>query len=404
MGIVKRMMEQGFDSDLSKSICSSCINESGISEYIIRNEDTTLEDCSYCDESAPTEGFKACKMNMVVEYIHECISREWCDSANVLPYETKEGGYQGTVLDTQELLYDLGVEVLDDQIIIDIANSIENEYWCEQNYFSLSPDLTLTYGWDAFCKFVMNKSRYFFLQAHNDQFDPDQHDEMNPVDILNSVGSIVKNLGMFEEIPLTQVLKRVRIVDDFSEATSASELGSPPIEYCNMANRMSSAGISTFYGAFDLETAIKETYEPEIPLTKKAVVGNFFPCKPLKVIDLSKFFKFPSIFDEDQSHRFEKGFLADFIRDFTKPIERADKAHINYVPTQIVTEYFKIIFAKNNKTSVDGVIYPSSKNRGHKAVVIFAENDQCIEEASKAKDNSILALRNYEPVDLAPFN
>lgn len=343
-------------------------------------------------------------MGLVVEHIHQCLSQEWCDPANELPYQSAEGGYQGEVLDTEDLLYHLGVNVDNEQIITDIAGAIENGYWCKQDYFSLSPDKTLVYGWKSFCELVISRSRYFFLQANNEHYDPNQHDEMNPVDILKSVSSIVSELGMFEELLPTQELKRVRIVDDYSEATTAGDLGSPPLEYCKMANRMSPAGVSMFYGAFDLETAIKETYEPQPNLIKKAVVGNFFPCRKLRLIDLSKPFKVPSIFDEDQSHRFEKSFLFDFIRDFTKAIEREDRAHIDYVPTQIVTEYFRIILSNSGSSLIDGVIYPSSKNRGHKAAVIFADNSQCIDRASKGYGDSLLVLQSYEAVDLQPFN
>jgi len=404
MGRVKHMIDQGYCSDLDENICSSCIREYGISTFIIKHADLKIVSCSYCHNTQGTKGFKACNLSLVVEYVCNSISNEWCDPANVLPYQSSEGGYQGEVLNTQELFWHLGLDVDDEQIITDITDAIENEYWCKRDYFSLSPDETLIYGWEAFCKFVINNSRYFFLQANNEDYNADQHDEMNPVDILTSVASIISNLGMFKEIQISQVIKRVRIVDEYNEATTAKELGSPPLEYCNMANRMSPAGISMFYGAFELETAIKETYDPEPKLTKKAVVGNFFPCRPLKLIDLSMRFRVPGIFDDDKSHRFEKSFLFDFIKDFTKPIERADRAHIDYVPTQIVTEYLKIILSNQSNSTIDGIIYPSSKNPNHKAVVIFAGNDQSIDKESTVNDNSMLILDNYESVDLKPYN
>jgi hypothetical protein len=393
------MLEQGYNSDLDENICSTCIDEVGISNFIINKQDSNIECCSYCDQTGAAEGFKACNFGLVVGHVFESISREWCDPANELPYQSSEGGYQGEVKDSVDLLYHLGVNVKNEKIITDIANSIDNGYWCRQDYFSLSPDKTLVYGWKSFCEFVISKSRYFFLQADNENYDPNQHDEMNPVDILKSVSSIVSEIGMFEDMLPTQELKRVRIVDDYSEATTASELGSPPLNFCNMANRMSPAGISMFYGAFDLETAVKETYEPQPEITKKAVVGNFSPTRKLRLIDLTKPFIVPSIFDENQCHRFEKSFLFDFIKDFTKPIERTDRAHVDYVPTQIVTEYFKVFLSKNGNTLIDGVIYPSSKNQGHKAIVIFADNEQCTDEES-----TILALHSFNSVDLQPFN
>jgi hypothetical protein len=401
MGRVKHMMEQGHDSDIGASICRDCIKEDGIKAFIIENSTTAISTCSYCNNI----NVKTCNMGLVVGYIHECIIKEWSDPANVLPYESAEGGYQGEVLDTHDLLWQLGVNVDDETILDDITNSIEQSHWSKTSYFSLAPDQTLTYGWKSFCQFVISKSRYFFLNAPNESYDVNQHDEMNPIEILDSVASIIKNLNMLKELLITQEIKRVRIVDDYKEATTASHLGSPPLNFCKMANRMSPAGIPMFYGAFDLETSIKETYEPTPNLTKKAVVGNFYPCRTLNLIDLSLEFKVPSIFYKDQSFRFEKRFLYDFIKDFTKPIERADSAHIDYVPTQIVTEYFRHILSKDNPMKIDGVIYPSSKNKSHKAVVIFADNEQCVEKGIKSRyTEDLLFLNNYEEIDLTPFN
>ncbi|WP_165741461.1 RES domain-containing protein, partial [Pseudoalteromonas sp. Z1A6] len=95
----------------------------------------------------------------------------------------------------------------------------------------------------------------------------------------------------------------------------------------------------------------------------------------------------------------------DFIKDFTKPIERADRVHIDYVPTQIVTEYFRHILSKKESMKVDGVIYPSSKNKRHKAVVIFADNEQCVEKDVTSRHiEGLLYLDSVEKVDLTPFN
>ena len=36
--------------------------------------------------------------------------------------------------------------------------------------------------------------------------------------------------------------------------------------------------------------------------------------------------------------------MNNFIDDFTKPIERSDRAHAEYVPTQVVTGYFRHVY------------------------------------------------------------
>ena len=400
MGRHKDMIEQGYDYGIKTRVCRDCIDEDGIQTFIVENSDDDDSMCSYCC----IDDVETCGMGRVIGYIHECISTEWTEPANELPYESREGGWQGEVLTTIELLFQLGIEIDDETIIDDIVNSLYQSHWSKAGYFSPTPDQTMIYSWESFCRFVINKSRYFFLNAQNESFDSHQLGGMNPVKILNEVSLMVINLNMFLELPVSQVIKRVRIVDDYQEASTASTLGTPPLEFCTMANRMSPAGIPMFYGAYNLETSIRETFDPELSRTKKAVVGNFYPCRALLLIDLRMKFKFPSIFDKDKSFRFEKKFLLDFIEDFSKPIKRTDEAHITYVPTQIVTEYFRYILSKEANRRIDGVIYPSSKNKGDDAIVIFAENEQCVDKGVSSKYvEEVLFLDSYEAVDLTPF-
>ena len=73
--------------------------------------------------------------------------------------------------------------------------------------------------------------------------------------------------------------------------------------------------------------------------------------------------------------------MIDFISDFTKAIQRSGYEHIDYVPTQIVTEYFRHVFKIGDQINIDGIIYPSSKNEGKKAIVIVnmgSENTELV--------------------------
>ena len=45
---------------------------------------------------------------------------------------------------------------------------------------------------------------------------------------------------------------------------------------------------------------------------------------------------------------------------------------------------------------VDGIIYPSSKNEGHRAVVIFATSEQCIDADESFQNDSLLRLVGIE--------
>ena len=73
-------------------------------------------------------------------------------------------------------------------------------------------------------------------------------------------------------------------------------------------------------------------------------------------------------------------FLKSFVEDAIKPINEKDSI-IEYIPTQVVTEYIRY----NKELNVQGLIYPSSKNRNKNNIVLFFNNDECIKELSLIK-------------------
>jgi len=164
---------------------------------------------------------------------------------------------------------------------------------------------------------------------------------------------------------------------------------------------MSPAGISMFYGSFEIETAISETYETEKKVSKELVCATFNPVRALYVIDLSEKVEIPSLFDEiKREDRFLLKFLKDFISDFSKPIERIDRAHVDYVPTQVVTEYIRHIFPHTRFGSeIDGIVYPSSKDKALKCVVIFASSEQCVDTISGIGEE-MLVLKKVEVIKI----
>lgn len=68
-----------------------------------------------------------------------------------------------------------------------------------------------------------------------------------------------------------------------------------------------------------------------------------------------------------------KNYFYSFLEDFSKPIGKDGKEHIDYVPTQIVTEYFRRIFTICDINTLEGIAYKSFRN-GKKYVLIFKKN------------------------------
>lgn len=383
--------ERGFTCDENLNICTQCFNEEGINKFIQEHAESVK--CSFCSS---TKNTRACPLSLVIEHIITSLRYEWGDPNNEgLPYETREGGWQGEVLNTWDLFDTTGLDIINDKAKQYIISSFFDDMWCEREPYSLRVDHTFSLGWNQFTNFVKNKSRYMFLNAKNTDYNPNQHDEMNPIKILDVLGKIINKVNLIKTLDSTVPIYRVRIIETNQNLSTAKELGPPPHEFAVMPNRMSPSGIPMFYGAFDLDTAIQETYLT-CPDKKKAIWGIFHPTKELLLIDLPEYSSIPSLFDEyKRENRSYLKFLNNFIQDFIQPITRDKFAHIEYVPTQIVTEYFRYIFKTLEGKPVDGIIYPSSKNKGKKAVVIFATSDQCIDSFPGKNfnmTNSILSL------------
>jgi hypothetical protein len=147
---------------------------------------------------------------------------------------------------------------------------------------------------------------------------------------------------------------------------------------------MSPAGIPMFYGSFDKKTPLEEIARIERSKPALISLATFELLDDIRVIDLTKVQPTPSIFDsENRDLRFDLSFLNSFLTDFIKPIEKDGKEHIEYVPTQVVTEYFRYIFRDSNKENVHGVCYPSSRNNGGKSIVLFIDQKNCTDTNSK---------------------
>lgn len=374
MGHHKYCLELGYTPTENKFICTKCIQEEAL-RYVI-SENACAQKCSYC-RSRTTKNISVCVFDDLVRHICRSIQSEWSEPYNAgMAYDSENEEWVGDIYSTVEVLQDLELYVDDHAILEDISHAINNKSWCINDPYSMPEEQEMFLSWEMFAERVMTRSRYFFYSSKRAA----SHWENDCSVVLNYVGDIITRLDLFRIINAKDFLYRVRIVNPKEKLITARELGAPPVEYATLPNRMSPAGISMFYGAFDTKTAIAETYEKS-EKDKVAVCGRFQPTKDLLLIDLSRQ-EIPSIFDEENRNlRSKLSFLFDFINDFTKSIDRKASPHVDYVPTQIVTEYLRDQFAASDGISVDGIIYPSSKSVGKSAVVIFANSDQCCNES-----------------------
>ena len=93
------------------------------------------------------------------------------------------------------------------------------------------------------------------------------------------------------------------------------------------------------------------------------------------MLDLSKLPEIPSFFAQVRYDRDHLLFLHEFVKSITEPVEHDGREHIEYVPSQIVTEYFRHRYRPDANSTLDGIVYPSAQRRGGRSVIIFASQD-----------------------------
>jgi len=96
------------------------------------------------------------------------------------------------------------------------------------------------------------------------------------------------------------------------------------------------------------------------------LLGEFETKRDLTIIDFTRI-PGPSFWMENWQ---EDQFLHSFNREITKKLAPKDKNLLQYVPTQLFTEFLHYMFTDGKGLRLDGMIYGSSK-RQQKNIVLF---------------------------------
>jgi len=372
-----------------KYVCASCIEDPALQEIVERNLEKNA--CSYCGKRR--KRLIAAHLDIVTEHMAECIANVYTDPAKVLPYESSEGGYQGKVYDTQELLEVIGFGIENEKLFEDVCSSFVRDNWAEEDWLVLSPDQRKVYGWETFKRAVKNKRRYTFWSMYDKEEKELDHDYMPVGDMLGEIEETIKKINLIKTVELYTPLWRVRIHRESEKLDKDTDFSSPPIEKAIQPNRMSPAGIPMFYCAEDYETACLETINPSNVQGKVVTGACFESIKKLHILDLTELPPVPSFFDVDNVDLMnDLIFMSEFIIDISLPIKRDGRQHIEYVPTQAFTEYIRWIVKSRDEHAIDGICYKSSKN-GKKCYVIFCEQDECINEPRYTTKKQILKFK-----------
>jgi HEPN/RES N-terminal domain 1/RES domain len=413
-----------------KFVCDRCFRDTDVRGFVRSAANATR--CSYCRRrrSFPS----ATPMNDVIAFIVAGLESEYGDpNSEGVPWEGAEGGWQLPVWDTHDLFVDeLGEFPSSRQTVIDdLLWSIGDRQWCERNPFRLSRGEVLNYGWEDFCEEVKHRTRFVFFtprerisaaperetseiadsnngalgddsSAHlaaepeaTEIADTNSDETISPSEMLYVIGDLVSELGLITEVPTGTEYARARPHGPGKRYSTVSDLCPPPKETAR-ANRMNPAGVPMFYGAADAMTAVEEVRDQRGFVS----VGYFSLLRELSVLDLTRLPPPPGIYN--QMYVDEKAglrFLNRFVRDATKTVVRdeSEREHIDYVPTQVVTEFFRHIFVPDRvskpRQHIDGILYPSSKRPEGVNCVLFCDRFACEGMAERSWDDRPKWLR-----------
>ena len=215
----------------------------------------------------------------------------------------------------------------------------------------------------------MHRRRFFF-----EDYSREPHDNnLSPGEFLERVFAYTESYELFQHLQEGTRLFRARFEEPGTKLTSAQQLGPAPKNRATQANRMSPAGIPMFYGCDEPETALRETAKGR----GQFAVGCFRTRRTAVILDLTKVPETPSIFQAFPvtlkfRPREALGFLNHVAEEVSKPIQRDERAHIDYIPTQVVTEFVRNKLTRGG-SPIDGIKYRSAVHNGRACYVIFAD-------------------------------
>lgn len=405
----RAMMEQqaqgwGYTDEL---VCRACVDDHAL-ERIIAEAAEEDEECSFCG------GSPAASLDVLMEAFVAGIGHEYNTADDeLIPYESREGGYQffaGPGYDSWDLVGEFEDILVGDGLIDAVRRSLHDTMWVERDYVWRRRDEVLSDAWGAFCEAVKYRTRYVFWLTNNEDEERERgYGEVPVAKILHDIGILLDTLGAVRTLPARSRLWRAHVHDGSTllPNADAGRLGTAPRAFAKVSNRMSPAGIPMFYGATEPATAVSEVAaHTSLASTGRFVtVGAFETTQTVSVVDIASLPPVPSIFDPDIGRYWrEIRFLHDFVAALTAPVAEGDEP-IDYVPTQVVTEFFLRAFTSPSHEVVVGVVYPSAACPGGTAMVLDVPNERCLDALDTTEQVAlVLDQDSVRTEPLRPFS
>jgi hypothetical protein len=364
-------------------VCADHFEDIYLREYIDKN--SVKGKCDYCGKRT-----KVIDIRDFLEYVCEKIithynnpdneelllsSLFYDDDNEVIPGFKRVGcfvapSYAKNYDSTRELLYSLDLWTDDKRLNSDIENCFTRDEWIQANACCMTKSQELSLLWNLFARMVKYEQRFTFFK-NSEYTRKSVSGDNGLLDILTELDAKITQHKLIRKIEIGAILYRCRFIDDKEVVDSFDKITSAPDDKAKQS-RMSPAGVSMFYGNFDESTAILESCPDGRKIDGTYVVGIFKVKKVLRILDLTDLPKYSFWMPGDREGI---AFLHSFNNEITKSIIRDDRIQIEYVPSQVFTEYVRCLY-KYNRKNIDGIIYKSSVSKAKRENIVLFYNQR----------------------------
>lgn len=371
MGLAKRRMMELDDRGFGEIEGSLCLEHVKDSALVARLSGCVTEvECSVCDRRRASDSAPfAVPYEAVLEVVMETIRYFYSDADATLPWDSEDKVLVGPQSETWDVVDDIISGVFEPDVEDVLGELFVDAIGLESTWTSWSaPGETevLDFAWDQFAHVAKHRTRYV-SSAGRDADPPSMLAAFLELFVLYASDE----LGLVVNLPAGTEFHRGRLTEGLEKIKSRGDELGPAPDGKAAANRMSPAGISLFYASGDPQTAVAEIAGHGVD--PFAVIGKFTSTRVLRVLDFTRQPPQMSPFDLGKREHARLGrFLSEFVRYIGAPVIPDGRQHVEYVPTQVLTEYLR--WALDPR--LDGLVLPSAQT-GRRTFVMFFGREDC---------------------------
>lgn len=365
----------------TRMVCSGCFEDPALRDWI--RDHSSRAHCDFCS----AQSVAAVPLAKVVLRLMDCICLEYGSeqqdrfvSYHRFPFASAESWSTG------ELLFDeIGLRLPNDrqgQLRSAMLQQIGDWIWREVEWNTSEAEgcAVLPHTWEQFCHVVQFQRRFFFVPGADT--DPEaKFAYVNVREVLERLRSFCLHEGLFRSVPVGTLLYRAEFEGDQTGAIGRADLGFPLKRATRTHLVLNPSGIPALYAAESIESILSACTEAGY-----YAIATYRVKSRLSVLDLTGLSAVPSIFAGPESEWYRRRYLvlAHKLRNaMARPAKQGASAALDYLPTQVVAEYFRVSFPGGTQ----GIRFPGMPLTAAPRLVLF-------EECTSAKPNMKKPLQN----------